>query len=174
MPVLHVIAGPNGAGKSAYYEYVLQARYPSLPFVPSQDADERERLLQARESFVTETVMSHPSRLALLTHARTLGYQVVLHALAVDDPRVLLQRVAQRVREGGAPVPSHKVLQRYPRSLANLRRAVPLADLSFLVDSAEAYQGGPRLIASCAGGRFKLHTVLRPRWVDKVLGFAEG
>ena len=37
----------------------------------------------------------------------------------------------------------------------------------------DAAQGGPRLIATIAAGQMQLHAVLRPRWVEKVLGFAE-
>jgi predicted ABC-type ATPase len=134
---------------------------------------EREALIRAGRSFVTETAFSHPSRVALMTHARSLGYEVVLYALAIDDPRRLLQRVNQRMREGGHTVPTHKVLERYPRCIENFRRAVRLADLSLLLDASDAGVGGPRLIASIVAGQIRLHGVVRPRWVDKVLGFAE-
>lgn len=179
------------------YEYLIAPRHPALPFInPAayamselgdvEDAQERidkarvwgdtqrEEMLRAGQSFVTESVFSHASRLAMITHARSLGYEVVLYALAADDPRRLLQRVTQRVREGGHAVPSHKVLERYPRCIENFRRAVRLVDLALLLDASDAADGGPRLIASIITGQIRLHGVLRPRWVDKVLGFAEG
>jgi predicted ABC-type ATPase len=197
MPVLHLIAGPNGAGKSTLYEYLLAPRYPALPFVNAQahataqlqhivDPATRSRaarawadrqwqdLLNKGLSFVTETALSHPSRVALVAQARTLGFEVVLYAMAVDEPRRLLQRVSQRVREGGHSVPSHKVLERYARCLDNLRQAVFMADLALLIDAADAQEGGPRLVASVTARQMQLHAVLRPRWVEKVLGFAEG
>ena len=197
MPALHLIAGPNGAGKTTLYRCVIAPRYPALPFVNAQAHEQehlqhlpggqvraaaarewadaqRQALLRASRPFVTETAMSHPSRLALIAQARSLGYEVVLYAMCVDEPRRLLQRVSQRVREGGHGVPSHKVLERYPRSVDNLRRAVHMADLAFLMDAIDAGQGGPRLVATVAQGQMQLHAVLRPRWVDKVLGFAEG
>lgn len=197
MPVLHLVAGPNGVGKSTLYEYLIAPRHPALPFVSAQayaaehlkhveDVDactlsaqtwvdeRRQDLLREGASFVTETVFSHPSRVALIAQARSFGYEVVLYAMCVDEPRRLLQRIEQRVREGGPPVPTHKVLERYPRAMENFRRAVRLADLSFLFDGVDAQHGGPRLVASLVSGQMHLHTVLRPRWVDKVLGFAEG
>jgi predicted ABC-type ATPase len=196
MPVLHLIAGPNGAGKSTLYDYLIAPRHPGLPFVnaqayasehlqhlaePGQRATaarawadaRREVLMRAGHSFVTETAFSHPSRLALIAQARTLGYEVALYAICLDEPRRLLQRVSQRVREGGHDVPTHKVLERYPRCLDQLRHATRLADLALLLDAAEASEGGPRLIASVTSGQMQLHAVLRPRWVEKVLGFAE-
>lgn len=196
MPVLHLIAGPNGAGKSTLHEFLIAPREPTLPFVtahsqavkeltaalePEQRAEaarawldgERQRWLRAGSSFATETTLSHPSRLALITQARTLGYEVVLYALGLDEPRHLLHRVSQQVREGGHGVPSHKVLDRYGRSIDNMRRAVRMVDLALLLDAADAQEGGPRLIASVVAGHLQLHTLLRPRWVDRVLGFAK-
>jgi predicted ABC-type ATPase len=197
MPVLHLIAGPNGAGKSTLYQYLVAPRHSQLPFVNAQAyactqlqhildpatraraarswADEqRQSLLRQGSSFVTETAFSHPSRVALVAQARALGFEVVLYAIALDEPRRLLQRVSQRVREGGHPVPSHKILERYPRCLENFRHAVFMADLALLIDAADAHEGGPCLIASVVAHHMHLHTALRPRWVEKVLGFAEG
>src|SRR6266702_4506761 len=171
MPVLHLIAGPNGAGKSTLYQYLIAPRHPGLPFVNAQEwasaqlqhildpatraraarawaDEERQTLLSQGRSFVTETVFSHLSRVALLAQARTLGFEVVLYAMALDEPRRLLQRVNQRVREGGHAVPSHKILERYPRCLENFRQAVFIADLAFLIDAADPQDGGPRLVAS--------------------------
>lgn len=196
MPVLHLIAGPNGAGKTTLYDYLIAPRHPGLPFINAQAyanehlqhlptpahraaaarawADsQREILLQGRRSFVTETAFSHPSRLALIAQARTLGFEVVLYAICIDEPRRLLHRVTQRVREGGHDVPTHKVLERYPRCVDHLRHGVRMADLAMLLDATDAAEGGPRLIASVVSGQMQLHAVLRPRWVEKVLGFAE-
>ena len=196
MPVLHLIAGPHGVGKTALYHYLVAPRYPGLPFVDAQahaathlqhlqDAQARvsaarewadarwQGLLGQRESFVAETGFSHPSRVALIAQARTLGFEVVLYAMGLDEPRKLLQRVNQRVREGGHPVLSHKLLSRYARCLDNLRHAVFMADLSMLIDGCDAHEGGPRLVATVMAHQMQLHTVHRPRWVEKVLGFSE-
>jgi predicted ABC-type ATPase len=196
MPVLHLLAGPHGSGKSTLYQFLIAPRHPGLPFIDAQAhasaqlrhiidpatraraarkwADEqRQELMRQGQSFVTETAFSHPSRIALIAQARSLGYEVVLYALGLDEPRLLLQRVAQRVREGGHAVPSHEVLDRYARCLDHLRQAVFIADLVFLIDAADAHEGGPRLVASVVARQMNLHTVLRPRWVERVLGFAE-
>jgi predicted ABC-type ATPase len=63
-PVLWLIAGPNGAGKSTYYEGFVAPLFRA-PFV---NADQKQ-LLAAGESFVAETVFSHPSELELMRKA---------------------------------------------------------------------------------------------------------
>jgi predicted ABC-type ATPase len=196
MPVLHLIAGPNGAGKTTLYRSLIAPRYPGLPFVNADDYESeqlqsegnprrrselarswadgaRAALLTQGEAFVTETVFSHPSKLELLAQARASGFATALYVVCVDEPRLLLGRVRQRVQEGGHDVPPHKIITRYPRTLALLPDAVALADLSLLFDGSDIEHGGPALVASIAAGRMQLHTVLRPRWVEKLLGFAE-
>ncbi len=193
MPVLHLIAGPNGAGKSTLYRYLIQPRYPQLPFV-NADVHERDQLahirhavrrseaarawadaqrrehLEAGRSFVSETVFSHPSKLALLDDARAHGFDVALYVVCLDDPRRLLERVQQRVHEGGHSVPADKILARYPRTLDNLRLAVREVPLALLFDAAEVESGGPHLVASVVAGQVQPHGPWMPAWVHKVLG----
>ncbi|WP_077002456.1 zeta toxin family protein [Variovorax sp. KK3] len=193
MPVLHLIAGPNGAGKSTLYRYLIQPRYPQLPFVNADlherdqlghvrhavrrseaarawaDAERREHL-EAGRSFVSETVFSHPSKLTLLADARARGFEVALYVVCLDDARRLLDRVQQRVHEGGHDVPADKILARYPRTLDNLRLAVREVQLAMLFDAAEVEAGGPHLVASVVAGQIRPHGAWMPAWVHKVLG----
>lgn len=192
MPVLHLIAGPNGAGKSTLHNYLIEPRYPGLEFVnadhferdhlqhiknPGQRslaartwADERRlELLTQRVSFVSETVFSHPSKLTLIQQAQALGFSVLLYVVCLDEPRILLRRVRQRIKEGGHSVPNNKILERYPRTIANLTRAVHIADMSILFDASDTSTGGPHLLATCAGGQTEYHTPILPQWAAKVL-----
>ena len=117
-PIFHLLAGPHGAGKSTLYRALAAsgAIESNLEFV-NADLHERDwlqhvpdlqkrseaarewadarraALLQARTGFVSETVFSHESKLNLIRHAQSLGYQVVLYVVALDDPQRLLPRV---------------------------------------------------------------------------------
>ena len=106
------------------------------------------------ESFVSETVFSHASKLALIEEAVAYGYVVALYVVALDDPQRLLVRVQRRVGEGGHDVPQDRILARYPRTLDNLRTAVRLATVAYLyesreIESREIPAGGPQLVAIC-------------------------
>ncbi|WP_313083997.1 AAA family ATPase [Pulveribacter sp.] len=191
---LHLLAGPNGAGKSTLYRALVREGIlgPPLPFVNADlheqaqlqhIADPHERslaarawadarraaLIEARTPFASETVFSHPSKLELMEHAQSRGFTVALHVVALDDPHRLLERVAQRVREGGHPVPPERILARYPRTLALLAQAVRRADVAYLYDGADVQAGGPQLVAvRTAAGATALATPLPP-WAQAML-----
>lgn len=193
-PVFHLLAGPNGAGKSTLYRALADSGTidGELEFV-NADLYEREHLqhiadlqkrseaardwadgrrdalLNAGTGFVSETVFSHESKLGLISQAQSLGYQVVLYIVAVGDPKRLLARVRQRVQEGGHNVPAKRILTRYPRTMANLRKAVRLADLAFVYDAAEVEQGGHTLVALCEKEQTTLLANKPPLWATTML-----
>lgn len=193
-PILHLLAGPNGAGKSTLYRALVangtighklefvnadlherdHLQHIADPQQRSEAAREwadrrRAELLDAKVGFVSETVFSHESKLSLISHAQALGFQVALYVVSVDDPKRLLARVSQRVEEGGHAVPPDRILQRYPRTIANLRTAVRLADLAFVFDAVEAEQGAHRLVALCEREQTTLVADKPPQWVVDML-----
>ena len=122
------------------------------------------------ESFVSETVFFHASKLALIEEAVAHGYVVALYVVALDDPQRLLARVRCRVREGGHDVPPERILARYPRTLANLAKAVGLATVAYLYEGREIDEGGPKMVAMCHGDKVTAFVEPLPQWARKVLG----
>ena len=185
-PVLHVLAGPNGAGKSTFVARVLQP-VTHLPFVNADEiaaerwpgaelehayqasraaADQRRRMLARGESFITETVFSHHSKVALVTQAVSLGYLVNLHVILVPAD-LAVQRVAERVRRGGHEVPVDKIRERYARLLKLVVDARALADRSVFYDNSRA--GTPfAVVATYERGRLVGESHW-PAWTPTVL-----
>ncbi len=166
-PTLVLLAGPNGAGKSTLYEMRVA---PSLnvPFInadliqrdelqdprveASYDAarmaeQRRQTFLNDRVSFATETVFSHPSKLALINNARSRGYRIFLFHVGVSSPALSVARVAERVEEGGHPVPEEKVRARYDRNGPLIREAALLADVAHVFDNSALNQPPERVIS---------------------------
>ena len=129
-------------------------------------------MLREGTDFASETVFSHLSKLALIEEAQRCGYTVALYIVALDDPARLLPRVAQRVREGGHPVPPERILARYPRTMDNLARAVRQADASYLYDAAEATgtSTGPQLVAVCSPAQVTPLAQPLPAWAQRLTG----
>jgi predicted ABC-type ATPase len=194
-PVFYLLAGPNGAGKSTLFQALRQARQipADAEFVnadlheaaylqhiadPAQRSQQarawadarRSQLLAQGRSFVSETVFSHESKLALITQAQQAGFIVLLLVVALDQPKRLIARVSQRVREGGHSVPQERILARYPRTLALLQRAVRMADAALLHDTHDAAPGPHKLIATCQREHTRILHQPLPKWAQQVLG----
>ncbi len=196
-PVFYLLAGPNGAGKSTLYRSaVAQGLIPANAEFVNADlheaahlqhvADAAERSRQARQwadarrtqcfaegrSFASETVFSHTSKLDLMAAARRAGFSVVLLVVCVEDPQQLLERVNQRVEEGGHPVPPERILARYPRTVRHLSVAVRRADLALLYDTSlppdQLFQP-PRLVARLRGGELMWQADPLPVWAQRVV-----
>ena len=193
-PVFYLLAGPNGAGKSTLYralvlsgtisataEFVNADLYEAERLQHIADPEQRSeqarqwadtrrtKLLQAGQSFVSETVFSHASKLALIQEAQAKGFFVMLLLVALDQPERLLARVVQRVLEGGHAVPPERILARYPRTLDNLTQAVRLADAAILYDSADVTPGTHTAVASCKGDWTQELVQPMPEWARRVL-----
>ena len=152
-PIVVCLAGPNGSGKSTFYEAFLSDA--GLRYVNADDlaghlqldaytaADVADRLRREfvlrRESFIFETVFSDPvgAKVDFLEEAARSGFQVVLVFIGLDSPRTSEARVAMRVTQGGHDVPSDKLAERYPRSLANLERAIARVPVVIVYDNSD-------------------------------------
>lgn len=86
-------------------------------------------------SFSQETVFSHPSKIEALAAARAAGYRTYLYYVATPSPSVNVRRVSNRASQGGHAVPETKIRERYGRSLANVRRALPYLSRAFFFDN---------------------------------------
>lgn len=158
-PIFFLLAGPNGAGKSTFRRKYLDPA--GLTCVDPDDAARRtygrdpknsaeaiaasaeatktvRSHLRQRTSVGLETVFSDTQgrKLALLSEARTLGFRVGVIFIGLDDPQLSIARVMDRVDAGGHDVPDELILQRFPRSFQNLRKAIPLSDFVLLVDNS--------------------------------------
>jgi predicted ABC-type ATPase len=152
---LDLIVGPNGAGKTTFVEQrlapllpgtvfvnadvIARDRWPDNPEVHSYDAAKiaatiRDALVTQGESFIAESVFSHPSKLELLDRAHRAGYVVVLHVVLVPI-ELSVARVAERVIEGGHSVPEAKIRDRFTRLWPLVADAIGRADHATVYDN---------------------------------------
>jgi predicted ABC-type ATPase len=157
-PQLLVIAGPNGAGKTTFIntylpEYTNVREFVNAdliakgisPFEPEGAMIEAGRILLTRVhqlieekiSFALETTLSGKTYVDLIEIAKKLGYDVRLYYIYLNSVELSLNRIAERVREGGHNVPREDVLRRYDRSLHNFFELyLPIADEWQLFDNS--------------------------------------
>ncbi len=176
-PVMIFLAGPNGSGKTTFFEEYLQGL--GLPYVnadriarvlraanPTASSDETDRrayseaeslraaFVEAGLSFCTETVFSDPvgGTLRFLERARTRGFAAFMVFIGLESPALAVARVKHRAEHGGHDIPDEKVRTCFPRTLANLRAAIPIVDEAFVLDNS-SYDKPYRVVAVYQGGR---------------------
>jgi predicted ABC-type ATPase len=191
-PTLFLIAGPNGAGKSTFYETVLAPRIaapfinadiiqrdelrdrsPEASYQAAKIAEQRRReYIAAGQSFVMETVFSHPSKLELLSDARKAGFRMIVFHLALASADLAVARVKARIDEGGHPVPEEKIRGRYDRNGPLIREAAILADRAMVLD-ASALNERPEVLLELAHGQVVRKVDQVTDWLDGLYGDLE-
>ena len=158
-PVLVLIAGPNGSGKSTFVnensthewfagrEHINPDEIAQIEFgdwnsptaiseAVKRATKQRYQYLAESKSFSLETVFSSDEKLEFVRAAVKAGFFIRLIFIGTLDPSINVSRVAQRVRQGGHDVPTRKIVERYPKSIANLGRALPLVDRGYVYDNS--------------------------------------
>ena len=152
-----IIAGPNGAGKTTFAREFLptdEACFQFVnadliaaglsPFAPDAAALQAGRLMLMQitahvahgRSFALETTLSGVGYAQKISQWRALGYAVALHFLALPDAEVAIERVVQRVRQGGHNIPEAVIRRRFASGQANLPRYCALVDVWDVYDNS--------------------------------------
>jgi len=152
-PRLIVFAGPNGSGKSTitngylrstiglpalYINADIIAREQGLSAYDAAVEATRQRVLaiENMQSFMMETVFSTPGKLDLLARAKEKGFLVHLEFITTQSPKINIDRVRNRVLEGGHDVPVEKTVSRYRKSMGLAPAAIRLADTAVIYNNS--------------------------------------
>lgn len=137
---IYIIAGPNGSGKTTFAtmflpDYVKCPNFVNAdliaqglaPFEPRSAAIKAGKLVlqQIHEfaergvDFAFETTLSGKSYVNLLSSLKAKGYALHLFFLWIPSPELAIERIKDRVREGGHNVPAEDVRRRFVRGVNN-------------------------------------------------------
>ena len=185
MSRIDLVVGPNGAGTSTFVEFVLARVRPGTPFVNADliaaerwpddpmahghdagraAASIRDALIDAGESFIAETVASHPSKIDLVRRAVDAGHHV--HVIVVAVPQDLaVARVRARVATGGHDVPEDRVRARWVRLWEHVAQMIEMANSAEVFDNSGP---APRTVAAFVEGA-AVGALDWPDWVPEAL-----
>ena len=143
MKKIIIIAGPNGAGKTTFAREFLpnEADCPKFvnadliaaglsPFAPDVAAMKAARIMlesikeleERGESFAFETTLSGLTYAHWIRRWREAGYHVTLFFLSLPNSQMAIDRVAERVRQGGHDVPCEVIRRRFAAGLQNFEQ----------------------------------------------------
>ena len=153
-----IIAGPNGAGKTTFAAEFLPNEGNCPAFVnadliaaglnPLGGATidiqagrlmlrQIHRLVQCGGSFAFETTLSGRGYARWIPRWRDQGYRVKLYFLRLPTPEEAMERVAQRVVEGGHNVPEQVIRRRFDAGWRNFQEVYrQLVDEWILYDNS--------------------------------------
>ena len=112
-PEIVCFAGPNGSGKSTI-----------------------TKILECSEDFSFETVLSTDRNLDLLKRAKEKGYFIRCIFVLTANPQINVERVQGRVEAGGHDVPTDKIVSRYYKSLAMIKKLKTICDRLNVYDNS--------------------------------------
>ena len=158
MKNLYIIGGCNGAGKTTASFSILPdildcrefvnadeiARGLS-PFRPETVTFEAGRimlkrikaLINAGETFAFETTLSTRSYKNLIAEANKSGYKITLVFFWLESVEMAIDRVQNRVRDGGHNIPEEIIRRRYRSGIKNLLEIyLPIVDRALLFDNS--------------------------------------
>jgi predicted ABC-type ATPase len=182
---IDLVVGPNGAGKSTFVEFVLARVRPGTPFVNADliaaerwpddpmghghdagraAASIRDAFIDAGESFIAETVASHPSKVDLVRRAVDAGHHV--HVIVVAVPEDLaVARVRSRVDTGGHDVPEDRIRARWVRLWEHVAQMIEMANSGEVFDNSGST---PRTVAAFVEGE-AVGALRWPDWIPEAL-----
>lgn len=146
-PMILVIAGPNGSGKSTFTQYFdLVGEYTNADDVvaatgmdnteAAQWVDKkRYTAIEDKRDFTFETVLSSEYKIDLLRKAKAEGYFIKCIFVLTVDPHINVARVKSRVAQGGHGVERDKILDRYHKSLGNIKHLLEICDIMHVYDN---------------------------------------
>ena len=146
-PRLLIFAGPNGSGKSTVTKKIhpvglyvnaddIKKMLSCSDLEAAQKADDiRFRLLDSRKDFTFETVLSSQKKIEFVAEARAAGYQIQIIFVLTKSSAINVERVRNRVKNGGHPVPEDKIVSRFKRSLGNIPALTRLAHRMLVFDN---------------------------------------
>jgi predicted ABC-type ATPase len=185
--VLTIIAGSNGCGKSTLTssardkfqqapvldpDAIAKSIQETLDNPNNSDIEAGKRVLRlaeeliaSRQSFTVETTLSGSTYLRMAARAKRTGFNIMVILVGTTSVEINIERIKARVKKGGHDVPEDDQRRRYPRTLANMKRLLPDADLAVILDNSTA--NGYALVAF--GHKGSMHWIEPiPEWATSL------
>lgn len=182
--IMYVFAGNNGSGKSTFRNLIAEKQGIQTNVDPDSIAKKytknkeiragREAILLIKElivgkkDFSMETTLSGRLPIKQMHSARDNGFKVVIYYMGVEKIAINLNRIRQRVEQGGHNIPKEDVLRRESRSLNNLLKMIFVADEIYLIDNTYMQA---TIAASIRNDDYEVHLSKNeiPGWVHRLL-----
>ncbi len=183
-PVLYILAGPNGIGKtSSFYDFVPQ----NFTFINADDiakqlreksgdmniqeiangeaTSQMNQLIAKKASFGFETNLADNETWKFIETIQLIGYQIIIDFFCVDSIQICINRVNNRVKEGGHFVRPDIIKMRYENGLKLLKYYKHIPDTLILTDNSST----PIKFVEMRKGEIIFRKENPPIWVQNMI-----
>lgn len=178
-----IFAGVNGAGKTTLYQ-----TYKEIKDVPRVNLDEIVRengnwknsqdvaragriavqlvkqFISEGRSFNQETTLCGKSILRNIKAAKAVGFYIEVYFVGLSNPELAVERVRQRVKDGGHGIPEADIIRRYDESINNLLNIMPICDRVGIYDNTKSFHQ----VAIFENGRCIDRIDEMPDWCERI------
>lgn len=113
---------------------------------------------------ITRIRICGKSILRFVKHAKESGYVLELYYVGVDSADIAIERVHQRVKDGGHGVPDDDIVRRYSESLSRLLEILPLCEKADLYDNTSTFNK----VAVYQRGKWTQIADTLPAWAERL------
>lgn len=158
IPMMYVFAGNNGSGKSTIRNLIVDRLGISVNIDPDALARRidplnpemrkvsagKEAIKLAREcvrngrDFSIETTLAGGNAIRLIQAAKSNNFEVTMFYVGLGDYQLNIERVANRVRNGGHHIPTEDIIRRHDTSIRNLLNNLSLIDYLMVIDNSSS------------------------------------
>ena len=183
-PKLYIIAGPNGIGKTSTALNQIPKNSPiinadeitkqlkeTFSHINVQELAQDETTkqinfhLSQKSSFGFETNLADLETWKFIESVQFLGYQIIVTFYCVDDIKLCVDRVENRVKQGGHFVRPDIIKARYDNALKLLSHYKDIPDLLLLVDNSIQ----PYVCSILQKGQINERNESLPEWVKSLI-----
>lgn len=169
--ILYIIAGANGSGKSTLAMELLPSK--SLEFLNADEIAKEiapdainsvpitagkayykrlRKYFKENKSFAVESTLSGKNIRKIINNARQNGYKIFLVFVYLDNCTSCIERVKNRVKNGGHNVPEEDIIRRYYKGIYHFEKLYKeLVDFWILFYNGFSYT--PVLVSTGIGDR---------------------
>lgn len=185
-PIIFIFAGNNGSGKSTIRNLMLDFLGTEI----NVDADaiarrldprhpESKNLSAGREAiklirecidtkrdFSMETTLAGRNAILQMRLAKENGYEITMFYVGLNNVSLNIQRVANRVKNGGHNIPTENIIRRHHISIKNLIGNIELIDNLIVMDNSDI---DGRTIIEAYDGKIKYQSEHLPSWAMEII-----
>jgi len=125
----------------------------------------RNEAIRQGKSFNEETTLCGKTIIKLFEKLKENGYKIDLYYVGLKNSDIALERIKNRVANGGHNIPVEKVRKRYEKSKNNLEKIIPLCDSVSVFDNSESF----RRLATIKEGKLIQKADKVPFWFNSKL-----